>query len=241
MRTDAVELERPAAGGRLGIAEHDANLLAQLVDEDEAGPATSTRRRSACAAPATSGAPGGPSALHPSLPRSPRAARAPPPSRRRQRPRRSERTRTSTISSACSPLSGCDTSRFSRSTPSFFGVLRVERVLGVDERGQAAALLRLCNHLQRERGLAGRLRTEDLDDAAARHSADAKRVVETDRAGRDGRHRHHRVLLAEAHDRSLAELLFDLADGKFYGLQAFTVQAVICGGHLACCRHLALL
>ena len=30
-----------------------------------------------------------------------------------------ERTSTSTISSACSPLSGCDTSRPSRSTPSF--------------------------------------------------------------------------------------------------------------------------
>ena len=30
-----------------------------------------------------------------------------------------ERTRISTISSACSPVSGCDTSRFSMSTPSF--------------------------------------------------------------------------------------------------------------------------
>ena len=32
-----VELQSVAAGGRLGIAEHDADLLAQLVDEDEAG------------------------------------------------------------------------------------------------------------------------------------------------------------------------------------------------------------
>ena len=29
-----VELERLAAGGRLGIAEHDADLLAQLIGED---------------------------------------------------------------------------------------------------------------------------------------------------------------------------------------------------------------
>ena len=32
-----VEFEGPAAGGGLGVAEHDADLLADLVDEDEAG------------------------------------------------------------------------------------------------------------------------------------------------------------------------------------------------------------
>ena len=32
-----VELERRAAGGGLGVAEHDADLLADLVDEDDAG------------------------------------------------------------------------------------------------------------------------------------------------------------------------------------------------------------
>src|SRR5206468_9819113 len=32
-----VELERLATGGRLRIAEHDADLLAQLVDEDDRG------------------------------------------------------------------------------------------------------------------------------------------------------------------------------------------------------------
>ena len=30
-----VELERVAAGGRLGVAEHDADLHADLVDEDD--------------------------------------------------------------------------------------------------------------------------------------------------------------------------------------------------------------
>src|SRR5205085_3940314 len=33
-----VELERAAAGSRLGVAEHDADLLADLVDENEARP-----------------------------------------------------------------------------------------------------------------------------------------------------------------------------------------------------------
>ena len=29
-----IELQRAAAGGRLGIAEHDADFLSELVDED---------------------------------------------------------------------------------------------------------------------------------------------------------------------------------------------------------------
>ena len=62
-------------------------------------------------------------------------------------------------------------------------VLRVERVLGIDERGHAAALLRFGNDLQRERRLAGRLRPEDFDDAAAGQAADAERVVDADGAG----------------------------------------------------------
>ncbi len=36
-------------------------------------------------------------------------------------------------------------------------------------------------------------------------------------------HRRDGVLLAEAHDRALAELLLDLADGQLDGLEAFAV------------------
>ena len=42
------------------------------------------------------------------------------------------------------------------------GVDRVERVLGVDEGGDAAQLLRLRDHVQGQRGLAGGLRPVDL-------------------------------------------------------------------------------
>ena len=44
----------------------------------------------------------------------------------------------SAISSACSPVSGCEISSSRGSTPSLLRVLRVERVLGVDEGGGAA-------------------------------------------------------------------------------------------------------
>ena len=48
------------------------------------------------------------------------------------------RTSMSAISSACSPVSGCEMRISSMSTPSRGRVRRVERVLGVDERGDAA-------------------------------------------------------------------------------------------------------
>jgi hypothetical protein len=78
-------------------------------------------------------------------------------------------------------------------------------VLGVDEGGGAAAALRLADHRQGEGRLAGRFRPVDLDHAAAREAADADRVVDRDRAGRDGLDAQV-LALAEAHDRPLAEL-----------------------------------
>ena len=86
------------------------------------------------------------------------------------------------------------------------GVIGIERVLGVDEAADAAALLRLGDDVQGQRGLARGFRPEDLDDAAARQSADAEREVEADRAGGD-RLDIHRVLVAEADERAFAELL----------------------------------
>ena len=71
------------------------------------------------------------------------------------------------------------------------GVLRVERVLDVDEGREAAAFLRLGDDGEGERGLAGGLRAEDFDDAAAGEAADAEGAVDEEVAGRD-RHRHRR-------------------------------------------------
>jgi len=61
---------------------------------------------------------------------------------------------------------------------------RVERVLGVDERRRAALLLNFRDDLQGQRRLARRLGPVDLDDAAARQAADAEREVEAERARR---------------------------------------------------------
>ncbi len=92
------------------------------------------------------------------------------------------------------------------------GVVGVERVLRVDEGGDPAGLLHVRDRVERQRRLAGGLRTVDLDDASARQAADAERDVE-----RDGPRRDHldgcALVAAEAHDRPLAELAVDLCEG----------------------------
>src|SRR6266511_4058474 len=98
-----------------------------------------------------------------------------------------ERTSVSVISSACSPLSGCEMSSSSMLTP--------HRRDGV----------------QCECRLARGLRAIDLDHPATRVSTNAEREVEREGSARDGID----LLLgvrAELHDRALAELLFDLKD-----------------------------
>ena len=117
-------------------------------------------------------------------------------------------------------------------------VADVERVLGVDEGADAAALLRLGDDVQRQRGLARRLRPVDLDDAAARQAADAERDVEPERAGRDRRDvlRRERVL-AELHDRALAELLLDLADREIDGPLAIHVDSHVTPSSAPGCRR----
>ena len=99
-------------------------------------------------------------------------------------------------------------------------VQRVHRVLGVDERAHAAELLRLGEDVVDERGLTGGLRAEDLDDAPARHAADAEREVERQRAGGDRVDLHLGALVAHAHDAALAELALDLGQCTLQGVVA---------------------
>ena len=88
-------------------------------------------------------------------------------------------------------------------------VLRVERVLRVDERRDAAATLCIGDRVERDRGLARGLGPVDLDDTAARESADAERNVK-----RNGPARDHldwgALVAAESHDRPFTELPIDL-------------------------------
>src|SRR5690606_21185456 len=99
------------------------------------------------------------------------------------------------------------------------------RVLGVDERGDAAAALGVRDRVERQRRLTRGLRAVDLDNASAGQTPDAEGDVECDGTGGDdgdGR----ALVAAEPHDGSLTELAVDLSEGGLEGLLA------VCG-----CRH----
>ena len=86
-------------------------------------------------------------------------------------------------------------------------------MLDVDVGGHAAHLLRLGDDVLTEGRFAGRFRTVQLRDAAARHAADAEGDVEGQRARGDSLDLEV-VLLAEAHDGAASELLFNRPDGE---------------------------
>src|SRR5579859_2010415 len=96
----------------------------------------------------------------------------------------------------------------------FFGVDRVQRVFGVDEGGHAAGLLRLGDHLKRDGGLAARLRPKNLYHAAAREAAHAERCVERNGAGGNDGDGDDRLLAPQAHNGAFAKLFFDLREGQ---------------------------
>src|SRR5262245_54615039 len=220
-----VELERAPARGRFGVAEHDADLLAQLVDEDEArlrlgddaGELAERLRHEA--------------GLQAHLRFAHLAFDF------RPRHERRDRVDDDDVDAARTDedlddferllaVVGLRDEEVLEIDAEFLRILRVESMLGVDEGRHAALLLRLGDDLQRERGLARRLRTEHLDDAAAWDAADAEGIVEADGAGRDRGDLRDDILGAQAHDRALAELLFDLADGHFDGLEALAIVTV---------------
>jgi hypothetical protein len=64
------------------------------------------------------------------------------------------------------------------------GIGRIERMLRIDEGADAALLLHLGDHMQRQRGLARAFRPVDLDGPALRQPADAAEVPLDLRKGR---------------------------------------------------------
>jgi hypothetical protein len=87
-------------------------------------------------------------------------------------------------------------------------------VSGIDEGADAALLLLLGNDMQGERRLARAFRAIDLDDAPLGQAADPQRDVEAERPRRRRLDVLHRVVAAEPHDRTLAELPFDLRERR---------------------------
>ena len=210
-----VELERLAAGGRLGVAEHDADLLAQLIGEAADG-ARAIERAGELAQRL---------AHEPRLQADEAVAHLPLDlglGRERGHRIDGDDVEGPAADQHLGDLEGLLAVVGLRHEEAVdvdadgLGVGRVHGVLGVDERRLAAEPLRLRDEVVDQRRLAGRLRTVDLDDAAARDAADPKGDVEGERARRHALHVGDRVV-AQAHDAALAVLTLDLRHGCVEG------------------------
>ena len=124
------------------------------------------------------------------------------------------------------------------------GVHRIEGVLHVDERRLAALLLGLRHGMQRQGGLARRLRPVNLDDTTAGQAADAQRRIQRHGAGGNAFHVHAHVL-PQAHDRALAVILLNLLQGGLQGLLALIphgrLHARLFRSFLLDIRHIVIL
>jgi hypothetical protein len=110
-------------------------------------------------------------------------------------------------------------------------VLHVQGMLRVHVRGHAAGLLHVGNEVETERRLARGLRPVDLADATPRDAAHPDGRIEVDGAGGNHGDLLARRIGAHAHDRPLAELLFDLGDGKGERLAPVGFEPGLISGH----------
>src|SRR5918997_1660469 len=111
------------------------------------------------------------------------------------------------------------------------GVVRVDGVLGVHEGGEASGLLGLGDDVQGQSGLPARLGAEDLDDPAAGQAPDAQSQVERERPRGDGRDLRP-LVVAHPHDGSLAELPLYLSNGGVYCLAL--IQCILHRARASC-------
>ena len=102
------------------------------------------------------------------------------------------------------------------------GPHRVERVLGINEGGNPAGLLRRGDHVQRKGRLPTALRAVNLDHPTAGQTANPQGDIEGDNARRDDTGVQSSTGIPQPHDRSFAKLTLDLADRLVHGLIPFT-------------------
>ncbi|NUP07768.1 MAG: hypothetical protein HOW73_17105 [Polyangiaceae bacterium] len=215
-----IELERIAAGRRLRIPEYDADLLTKLIDEDQGRTRLVDLRRELAQR----------LAHEPRLQTHVRIAHIAVDFRLRHegrdgvdddhvdRPGANEQIDDferllAGVGLRHEETLGIDTDRL--------GVRRVECMFGVDERRDASEALRLPHCVQGQRGLSTRFGPEDLDDTAARISADAERLIEQQRPRRNDAEALAPVVVTHTHNRAFAECLLDGLNHGLHGPKLF--------------------
>ena len=95
----------------------------------------------------------------------------------------------------------------------------VEGVFRVDDGGDAPGLLRLGDRMHGEGGLTAGFGTIDLDDPSFRVAADSEGVVQGDGPARDDLRRIPFWLISQLHDGTFPVILLDLVDRRLQCLQ----------------------
>ena len=91
-------------------------------------------------------------------------------------------------------------------------------MLRVDKACNPTPLLNLGHHMQGNRGLSAGFRAVNLDNPAFRHTAQPQGNIQAQTACGNRLHIHGNGGIAQLHNRSLAKILFNLADGRLQGL-----------------------
>src|SRR5258708_1911953 len=97
----------------------------------------------------------------------------------------------------------------------FARIDRIERVLRINEGGLAAELLRFGDDVKSHGGLAAGFRAVDFDHAAAGEATNTQSGVNGETPAGNYTDGHQNVPAAQAHDRAFAVGLFDLGDRCF--------------------------
>ena len=211
-----IELQRAAAGGGFRVAEHNADLLTQLVDEDDAavGLADDTGQLTQCLGHKTClQAHVGITHLAVNL------------SLRNQG---CNRVHNDNVYRAGAHHGLGDLQclltvvrlgnvKVVNIYANVLCVYRVKGVLRIDETGNTATLLHLSYHVERNCGLTTGLRSVDLNDTALRHTAKAQRDIQADGTSRYSFNIHVGAGITEFHDGTFSIGLLNLCDGSVKG------------------------
>ena len=94
----------------------------------------------------------------------------------------------------------------------FFCVCGIKCVFCVDESCNTAHFLCLCDNMESDCRFTGRFGTIDLDDSSARYTAYSECDIKRECSCRNHFYVHFSGDFAQFHDRTFAEIFFDLAN-----------------------------
>ena len=214
----SVELQGVPAGGGLRVAEHDADLHADLVDEDDQGIALGQKTGQL------------PERLAHQPGLQAHVAVAHLAIDFRLRGQRGDRVDDDDVHRAGTDQRLGDVQRLLPAIrladpelvdvdAQLLGIGRIQGMLGIDESGDSTGLLRLGDSLQGKRRLAAGFGSVDFDDAATGIASDTQRLIQHQGTGGDASHVQDALVVPQTHQRTLSELLVDLRTRRFQSVQ----------------------